>query len=71
MEKIFDLTDLRDGDDGDTDETELIDEINDTLLCYECDDFDELIRRFVDIYIKIPRIAECFQLIKRRFENNR
>jgi len=59
MEKIFKLED--------TDEY-LINKMNGELL-YECDDFDDLIERFVDIYLEIPEIAKCFQLIENRVKN--
>ncbi len=68
MGKIFNLRDLCDY--GDTDEAALVDKINETLF-YECDDFYGLIRRLVNIYLEVPEIVECFQLIKCRFENHK
>jgi len=70
MEEIFKLEDGHTSDGGDTDESELVDVMNDELL-YQCDDFDELIRRFVDVYLEVPGIAKCFQLIEHRFKDSK
>lgn len=66
-EKIFGLKDLDDVSTG-SDETELIDKLNNELS-FECDDFDEWVRRFVDLYMEVPEIVEFFQFVEDKFKD--